>query len=201
MSVNQESISYMLENLKDGDALGFYANKIGSKIIAFFTGAKIDHVGMVYEVEKNEDSTVVQFKFSEQTVRGGKFRQITLTSENIAATFEKRKIFYAQLKKPLTEAGKRRGIQDAETQAGKQYGFLSLPFGMNWLECILPNFIVKKLKKIRDGAEYKRVCSQHGSINAFKNGSLPKSIYDERYFYDPYEFVSLDIFKLFKIKR
>lgn len=202
ITINHEnSVQYILENLKDGDAIGFYANKIGSKIIAFFTSAKIDHVGMVYEVERNADSSVVKFKFSEQTTSGGKFRPITLTKENIFKTFIGREVFYAQLKKPLTHAGIVKGIEDADSQVGKHYGFLSLPFGMNWLENILPEFLVRKLKKLRDNKEYKRVCSQHCAINARINGSLPLELYNKDAFFTPYEFMSLPIFKLFKITK
>lgn len=183
-------------NLKDGDCLGFYRGGIFKYFIPLATGGDCNHVGVCYNVKTKGD--ILSFNFSQQTFHGGSFDIVKIykTDDGYITDdpyFVKQDIiYYCQLKKPLTEKERQRGIADALSQVGKKYGYLELALGFEFLERILPRFIKDLILKF--SKHMKRVCSTHCFLNCLKNGSAIELETLKDFFITPIEFIKLPIF-------
>jgi hypothetical protein len=197
----QNNLENIFNHLKDGDCLAFYRKAWYLQIIPFFTKEKGDkeapqHVGICYEVKKNNN--ILSFKLSEQTFEGGKYRLVVIYKD-YANNFEtsdsyfnkQNKIALLSLKQPLTAQQIENGIFDAKSQKDKTYGYLSLPFGGEFLEKLLPNWLKAKILKIQN-SQQKRHCALHIRWNLKKMG-----VYDFKDFNpSPLEITKLPIFNV-----
>lgn len=189
-----DSFSEIFANLKDGDCLGFFKGGLLYSLIPRATGGDCQHVGICYNVKRNDN--VLSFNFSQQTFEGGKFDIVKIykTADGYITDdpyFVKQDvIYYCELKKPLTEEGKLRGIADAEGQVDETYNFFELPLGLEVLEKILPKFVQEFIRKRSE--KWKRVCSTHWYKNCIANGSLPAT---KDFFISPIESIKSSIFK------
>lgn len=199
--MNSENLQDLFENLQDGTVLAFYRGGLIGSIIPFFTREKKGeqaphHVGIVYEVKKEDSATmsVCSFKLSEQGFHGGKYRTVEIikyddiyyTTDEYFLKQESVKIF----KTKMTNSQIQAGIIDAIGQVGKKYGFTRLVLGAEFLEKILPKKFQQKLFARFNKKEIQRVCSTHIQFNLRKAGfDLPKDT-----FYSPLEITKLDIY-------
>lgn len=199
--MNSENLKDLFENLQDGTVLAFYRGGLIGSIIPFFTREKKGeiaphHVGIVYEVKKEDSATmsVCSFKLSEQGFHGGKYRTVEIikyddifyTTDEYFLKQESVKMF----KTKMTDSQIQAGIIDAIGQVGKNYGFTRLVLGAEFLEKILPKKFQQKLFARFNKKEIQRVCSTHIQFNLRKAGfDLPKDT-----FYSPLEITKLDIY-------
>lgn len=199
--MNSENLQDLFENLQDGTVLAFYRGGLIGSIIPFFTREKKGeiaphHVGIVYEVKKEDSATmsVCSFKLSEQGFHGGKYRTVEIikyddiyyTTDEYFLKQESVKMF----KTKMTDSQIQAGIIDAIGQVGKNYGFTRLVLGAEFLEKILPKKFQQKLFARFNKKEIQRVCSTHIQFNLRKAGfDLPKDT-----FYSPLEITKLDIY-------
>lgn len=195
MYSKNDVLEQIFNNLKDGDCLGFLAKGIKKYPIKIATEGGCTHVCTVWGIERNENIT--SFLISEQSFHGGRLREVEIKKrkvgdENVYYTSDEyinsqEKIYYSILKQPLTKDQINIGINDAEEQDGKKYGYLTLLLGFEFLEKILPNFLKEKFLEARN--RMTRVCSTHVAIQYIKMGLLNKDdeIDFKDFFYTPIE--------------
>ena len=187
-----ETIFY---NIKDGDCLGFLSKGWKKYPISVATEGECTHVCTVWGIERSETS--VSFLISEQSFHGGRLREVEIKTRKIGNQDvfytndeyinNQERIYYSKLIKPLTEEQLNIGIDDAENQDGKKYGYLTLLLGIEFLEKILPKFLKNKFLEAR--GRLTRVCSSHVAIQYIKMGLLNKSdvVNFKDFFYTPIE--------------
>lgn len=188
---NQEVLKQIFKNAKDGDNLGFLAAGFKAKPIQTATGGDCTHCGKIWKVLRTENE--LSFNFSEQTFSGGKFERVKIIQqdelfygENYHRLNNSKKIYFKSLNKPLTESQIKIGIDDAITQIGKKYGYLSLMFGFSFLEKILPRWLKIKINIF---SKYNaRVCSTHCAVQDSKMGLLE---FKSHMFYSPMDIINL----------
>lgn len=180
-------------NAKEGDCIGFLASGIKKLPIEIATGGACTHCGIIWNVKRKENE--MTFNFSEQTFSGGKFGLNTIKKDDNSIKidnkkfYESEKIYFKQLKEPLNDSQILLGKLDAKFEINKQYGYLSLIFGLEFLERILPNFIKKYISKY---SSHKRVCSTHCAVQYKKIGLIN---YNKDFYFTPIEIMKLNIFK------
>lgn len=179
------SISYLFENAKSGDFVGFWKPGLMSYIIKYtqiFDKStpvqlnKINHVGVMYVHSKTNKELIL--KISHQTAHGGKFdtwkiEKNTISSGehsfySIYANTSYKKLYIKFFDDSLSEEGNRQGIKDATNQIGKKYGFGWFSFGFPFTSKILGKILNIFLGKKRT-FDSKRICTIHNFINAFKS--------------------------------
>ena len=195
--MEQKDLKYLFDNIKDGDALFFYHKQwwaFFSKIIALFTGDKVDHVGVILSVVKIQEGVI--FNFSEQTfTMGGKFDPFSIIKsldKYVLKGFSADKIYYGKLKKDLTQDQIKIMYDDAISQIGVKYGTGTLLKTLNWYS----NLFTKK----QTAVEQLRVCSTHAQIMYEKASVLNgKNEKNGGNFFSPAELISSEIFTVYEI--
>ena len=151
------NIEYLFSSLKNGDFLGFYHRPwyfLFSKVIAFFTGGKLDHVAGVLNVGRSDD--VVSFDLAEYKSNQGKqitryFINKNKDTYSIDSRFAKRHInvFYLPNKYTLTKSQNAK-LHDFWNAKNTSYSFMQLPLTINCINSIV-NFFrrTKKPTKAR----------------------------------------------------
>ena len=196
MSSYNDNFPEIYAELKDGDGLGFYKKGLFYKLIPLATGGKCQHVGKCYKIRRTEKT--ITFAFSQQTFHGGKFDDVSfyLTSKGWITDdpyfIKQDRIYYARLKKPLTDKQIAIGVADSESQIGKKYGFFTLPLGLEFLEKIFPRFIKNIIA--RTGKNGQRVCSTHFAMQDYKMGLLN---YKKDFYWTPIECLKQPYYDLF----
>ena len=208
MYSKSEILEKIFYNIKDGDCLGFRAKGWKKYPIETVTEGISTHVCTAWGREVHEDT--VSFLISEQSFHGGRLREIEIRRRLVGKeeTFytsdsyfnNQDAIFYGQLKTPLTNEQIKIGIKDAEEQDGKNYGYLTLLLGFEFLERVLPSRIKDLLFKAR--LRLTRVCSSHVAIQYIKMGVLTRndSVDFKDFFYTPSEVLNFKFLNLFNRK-
>jgi hypothetical protein len=181
----KKDLHFLFTNIKDGDCIGFYDKGIFiDHFIKLLTSSQITHVGTVYNVDRHDNT--IYFYFSEQCQRGGQYTlcKMTKIKSKYRITFGRKglkytKMFYGQLKTPLTQDGSISGINDAMGQVGKKYSFISLPLTLDYIYNIMPRYFKKFL--LTNDKSLGRVCSTHCLMNAVANGSINYSMIQDKY--------------------
>jgi hypothetical protein len=195
-----EALKLLFYNLKDGDCIGFLAKGWKKYPIEIATDGACTHVCTAWGMERRGD--VMSLLISEQSFHGGRLREIEIRrrivgKEEVFYTSDsyvndQEKIYYGKLNTPLTNEQIKIGIEDAEEQDGKKYGYLTLILGLEFLEKILPARLKKLLFKAR--LRMTRVCSSHVAIQYIKMGVLTKDdkVDFKDFFYTPIEVLNFD---------
>lgn len=180
-------------SLKDGDCLAFYHTQwyfIASKIIAFVSGFKMDHIAVVANVNRTKYGFVT-FDLYECTVSKGvhcTHYYITRNGDTDLPISDKRLMYYIKCKR-LTSIEREDSILDLCSQLGNRY---------NWRKVFWVPFNNILTKSYR---EYKRRRSpgQFCSGYVLKNKRNIKAIPEEEYRTDelrtPYQVACLSCFK------
>lgn len=189
-----KELKQIFDKVKNGDALGFLADGLAQYPIPLIAGGDCTHCGKVWNVERSENK--VSFNFSEQTFSGGKFDKVTIHkqnglyyAENYHRLNDSQVIYHATLKKKLTAEQEKIGLEDAINQVGKKYGWLSLLFGMKFIDKILPEKLRFKLSAFIK--HIAKVCSNHVAMQDSKMGLIEFT--DS--FYSPMEAITTPAYK------
>lgn len=191
--MKQQTLKYLYDNLKDGDHLLFFHSKwyyLFSKVIASATGEKIDHLAIVYKV--NRTCNLVTFDLYEQrATKGGCKHTYSIFIDEYGVYhlngFSADKLYYSELSTRLTKKQISIGYKDAESQIGKEYGFIYLPLMINFIAKFVPN------KWLKSPLQSERVCSQFGNINDYKMGLISEYNFNKDKWRSPADMVDLAI--------
>ena len=196
--MNTIGLSFLFDNLKDGDCLFFYHTQwwaIFSKIIRLFTGEKMDHVGICLEVKRDENSC--RFMFGEQTYKhGGCYRLFSIEKKGenyLLRGFNATNLFYGQLKESCKKYKINRMVFDQENQIGKKYGVSELPKTINAIYRLLPKTITKT------GLDTLRVCSTNVAICWYKGFVISLNQFNSDKYRSPAELSKMNHINVFKV--
>lgn len=141
--MKKQSLSYVFSKLKDGDTIFFYHVQwwaIFSKLIYLFTGSKLDHVGVCYNVVKDSDSCT--FSLTEMTVKHGvisrAFSIIKYNGGYILRGFTATRLVYGELLFGIAPEQKINFLKYIEKNKGSNYDFKELPLTVKWIRRLLP---------------------------------------------------------------
>ena len=196
MSNLQIVLKQIFEEVKDGDCLGFLCAGIKHLPVEIATEGDCSHCATIWNVNQPNANTTT-FNISEQSFSGGAFDQVSIIVQdgvyyavNYTRLNNSERIYFKSLKQSVTDAQRKIGLDDALSQIGKKYGWLSLIFGIKFLKYLIPSKLRIRISAMLYSTA--RVCSTHCAIQYSKMGLIN---YNSEMFYDPIDIIKLDIFK------
>ena len=139
MSNLQIVLKQIFEEVKDGDCLGFLCAGIKHLPVEIATEGDCSHCATIWNVNQPNANTTT-FNISEQSFSGGAFDQVSIIVQdgvyyavNYTRLNNSERIYFKSLKQSVTDAQRKIGLDDALSQIGKKYGWLSC--GLSEFRC------------------------------------------------------------------
>ncbi len=192
--MENKSIKDLFNELRDSDWLMFYHTKwyyFFSKAIFFITRKKIDHVGVVFNVRR-EDKLVVfdfyEYKATENCIKSTYAIFKDEYDNYYLKGFTADKIYYSKYNQyPSIDCLKKgKYYADKEAKNNSKYSFSNLALSLDFVWGIIP-------KKLRANPfKSKLFCSQFAYLCDYATGKLTKEVFRKDKWVSPAELMDLN---------